>query len=182
MINRKIAISAVSILSAVTMLGSSAFAVFSSQATNNNNSFGTGTLVLQINGQSPTSTGIINVTGKMPGDTVSGALELHNNGSVPASSVQVTGFTLGGNTELAPKLNVVFFADTNANGIQDNGEASLGASTMDNVVWNGYTLPGVTLSANSSYHLGMSVNFDQSADSTLQNKSMTFTVGFQANQ
>lgn len=183
MINRKIAISAVSILSAVTMLGSSAFAVFSSTNTNQSNSFGTGTLILQINRTAPTSTGVINVSGKMPGDVVSGALNLHNSGTVPAGSVSVTGIALSGDTPLANDLSLRFFRDDNANGIFDGTDAYLtGSAHLSDGVWTGLTLPTVSISAASSYHLGAEITFDSGAPNSDQGKTVNFDIGFQANQ
>lgn len=181
--NRKIIISGISIVSALTLMVGGAFAAFSSANTNTGNTFGAGTLSLQINTQTGTSTGVFSVTNATPGVAVSQDLLLKNGGSVDASSVQVSGITLGGvNPELAGDVTLVFFHDTNANGVLDGGETVLGTAHLNDGVWTGYTLPGVALSAGGTYELGAQVTLDLTAPNSDQGKNMTFDLGFQANQ
>lgn len=177
-----------SLLLIVTVVGvgvTGAYAAFSSQASNTGNTFGTGTLNLVINpGASPFPSPIFTVADAKPGDVFDQEIVLANTGSIPAGSVQTTLPSLSGNSELASVLTIRYYDDSTGSvaGSFDAGDTILGTEHLDNAVWNGYTLPGISISAGGSKAIRALLTFDAGADSTYQGKSMTFSLGFQANQ
>lgn len=184
MINRKIAMSAMSILTALSLTGATAFAAFTSQATSSNNTFGSGDLVLRINTVAGVNTTpIFSVPSATPGQSFDQKMTLQNTGSVPAATVNVVSIGLGGpNNDLADKLTLNLFNDANDNGIFDGGDTSLGSGHLSDPTWAGFTLPGVALGSGGTYNLGARVTFDADADNTYQGKSVSFSLAFQANQ
>ena len=184
MINRRIIASGLSIVSALAVMGGATFAFFSSSATSNANTFGTGDLVLKINGAAGIATGPFAVTGAAPGTSSTQKLKLSNTGSVAASSVKVNLITMGGaNPTLGDVLTLEFFNDANDDGIQDGGETVLGTAHLTDGVWTNYTLPGVTVAGSGgTYNLGATVTFDSGADNSYQGNNATFSIEFVATQ
>ncbi len=183
MLNRKIAISLITIVAALALTAGGTFALFNSTATNAGNTFGTGALTLSINTVAGTSTGVFSVASAIPGQTFNQALTLKNEGNVPASSVKVSGITLGGNSEIADKLMLQLYLDTNANNVYDSGaDTSLGTGALNDPSWTGFVLPGVTLAGGASSPVRAQLTFDSTADNTYQGKSVTFDLGFMATQ
>lgn len=183
--NKRIVLGAFSILASLGMMASAAFAAFTASATNTGNTFGSGSLALNLIPKGGTvSTPVFNITsGAAPGATFTQDIELSNTGNIDASSVQLTGITLGGpNTDLAGKLTLLLFNDANDDGIQQGGEATLGTAHLNDPVWSAFTLTGVALPHNGTVHIGAVLTFDQTADNTFQGKTVNFNLGFQANQ
>lgn len=176
--------SAISILSAFAMLGGSAFAVFSSSASNNGNTFGSGNLVLQINSAGGTSsTPVFTIPSAAPGDFFEQKLKLHNSGTVTASAVKLSSIALGGaNTELASVLTLELFNDANDNGALDGGETVYGSGHLDDPAWTNFTLTGVTLPGGGTSNLAAKLTFDSGAGDTFQSKSMSFNFNLLASQ
>ncbi len=181
--NKKILFSGISILASLSIAVGGAFAAFSSVNTNAGNTFGAGTLVLSINTQTVTSTGVFGVTNAAPGQSFSQKLTLKNEGSVNASSVAVSSIAISGtNPELAGDVTLLLFNDVNDNGVFDAGDVSLGSGHLNDPSWVGFTLAGITLPAGGTYHLGGQVTLDLGAPNTDQGKSMSFNLALQANQ
>lgn len=181
--NRKIALSAISIVGALSIMSGATFAAFTSDASNNGNTFGAGDMVLRINGQAGSgSTPVFGVAGAVPGNSYTQKLTLVNDGPT-ASFVKVVSIDLGGaNTDLANKLTINFFNDIDDNGVFDPGEADLGSAHLNDAGWTNFTLPGVTISAGGTYRLGAKLTFDADADNTYKGKSMVFNLNFQEGQ
>lgn len=183
--NTRILLSVMTILGVVALAGTGAYAAFSSQASNAGNTFGTGTLNLVINpGASPFPSPVFTVANAAPGATFDQEIVLANTGTVPAGSVATVTPTFSGNSELASVLTIKYYDDSTGSiaGSFDGTDTVLGEAHLDNAVWNGYTLPGITIPASGSKAIRALLTFDSSADSSYQAKSMTFTLGFQANQ
>ncbi len=183
MLNRKIAISAVSIVACLAMLGGSAFAAFSSTNTNTGNTFGAGNMVLRINTQVSPSTGVFTIPSAAPGDVFSQKLTLQNTGTVDANFVKVGSIAIGGaNPGLAAKLNLMLFKDANDNGVFDAGDTSLGSGALDDPTWANFVLSGATLPAGGSYNLAAQLTFDPTTDDSFQGQSVAFNMAFTASQ
>src|SRR5687768_5190779 len=105
--NKKIMMSALSIVSALTIMGGATYAAFTSEAQNEGNTFGSGELVLQINGAGGNgSTPFYAVPAAAPGDSFEQTFVLSNSGGVDASVVRLDQIDLGGNTELGDVLTL----------------------------------------------------------------------------
>ncbi|PIY94399.1 MAG: hypothetical protein COY68_02455 [Candidatus Levybacteria bacterium CG_4_10_14_0_8_um_filter_35_23] len=184
MINRKILVSGISILSALALMGGTAFALFTSAASNNGNTFGAGTLVLNIKGvPGSASTPVYTITNGTPGTFTDATMDLSNTGSIGASSVQVTSIGVGGNATLQGKLLLTIAIDNNNNGVLDGGDAILGGPTaINDSGWTNFTLPGLTLPALGTAQIVTRLSFDSSADDSLQGQSANFNINLQANQ
>lgn len=184
--NPRILMSVLTILGVVALAGTGAYAAFSAQASNEGNTFGTGTLTLVINpNASPFPSPIFTVAGAKPGDTKDQSIQLKNTGTVDATVVKTTLPLTSGNSELANVLSIKYYVDSGIAGTPDAFDGTdtvLGEATLDNAVWNGYTLPGITIPAGTSTTIRALLTFSQSADDAYQNKNMTFSLGFQANQ
>lgn len=181
--NRSILLGLISIFATVAIVGGSAFALFSSAASNTGNTFGAGTLVLKINGSGPTSTGVFDVPSASPGQFFEQKLTLSNTGSIDASSVKVASIGVGGtNPELAGVLTLKLFNDLDNSGTFNSGDVTLGEAHLNDAAWTNFTLPSANLGAGGTYLLGGRLTFDSTADDTFQGKSATFDLNFQANQ
>lgn len=181
MINKKIMMSGVSIVAALSMMTGSAFALFTSSASNNGNVLGAGNLVLSINTQAPISTGVFNVSSIIPGQSVTQTLTLKNEGSVDASNIIVQGIDINGGT-LGPALNMELFLDNNNDGQVDVGDTPLGGpAALNSGAWTGYST-GLPLPAGQFKNVLVRITFDSNADNSFQGANVNFDINLQANQ
>lgn len=95
MINRKIAFSALSIVSALSLMTGATFAFFSNTATSSANTFSAGSLNLQIDDEDEAVTESVTAslvgTNMLPGGTpIAGFVSLHNGGTVNIAEVEMT--------------------------------------------------------------------------------------------
>ena len=180
--NRRILFSLVSICSVVGMVSGSALAAFTSSASNNGNTFGAGSLVLSINAAlGASSTPVFTVTNAAPGDVSPiQTLTLKNEGSVAASTVTLTGITVGGNTTLADNLILELAVDDNGNGLIDGGE-TVGTFPLTNSFWTPRPL-GFGLAGGASKSVLVRITFDIAAPDAVQGVSTSFNFNFQASQ
>lgn len=119
--NSKIALSGLSILSALALMAGGTFAFFSDTNSSTANTFTTGTLELQLDDvdeevTSNTISGSIGGANMFPGSSVNGFISVHNSGSLPMSKV-------------------VFGANQTSN--EDNGDGSNLADVLDLTVETG---------------------------------------------
>jgi len=198
--NTKIAMSAMSILTSLALVGGATFAAFTDQASSTGNTFGTGSLNLQLddtNEVTPveTVTASIAGTGMVPGGTaVNGFISAHNGGTTPIAKVlfganQTAG--AGGAFNIADKLNLTVKTDptdsTCASGADQTGAIAtqLGDGfsplTMSELVAADYdALSG--LAASSTYYVCLTAVLDSSADNNYQNLNGTFDFVFTGSQ
>lgn len=90
--NSKIAMSAISIMASLTIMGGATFAFFSDSGSSTGNVFNSGSLVMALSDDNQTNE--VNVSGtwglaSAPGDTFSGDLKIKNTGSVPANHIEL---------------------------------------------------------------------------------------------
>jgi len=205
MINKKIALSLLSIVSALVIVGGATFAFFSSSATSESNLFGAGDLVLQlddVNESTPvgTVTASIGASDFAPGADVDGFISLHNDGSIGIAEVEfgatVTETNDGGAaSNLADVLLLKVEVDTNTgtNGVCDtpsditaamdlavgNNDGTLRLSELDGDVYDAITpglAPGVTRD------LCINVEFESTAGDEYQNDAISVDFDFTGNQ
>lgn len=191
--NTKIALSALSILSALALMSGATFAFFTDSGTSSGNVFTTGSLDLQLSNNGTTFTDNVSATfggtNMVPNGTpVVGTLTLKNNGTVNASTVGIAvanviteGTGPGAvTTNPMPKyLRVTALTyggadilpsqtpDSNGNGFVD----------LEDLQTNG--IKGLSgIDATLTKALGMSVQLDTTAPNDLQGDSVstTFTV------
>lgn len=92
MINKKILISAMSIVTSLAMLGGATFAFFSDTATSNGNTFSAGTFDLNVSDDnegfgSAVTASMVTPAGWAPGDVSGGFICFKNNGSVDIQQI-----------------------------------------------------------------------------------------------
>src|SRR3989344_5985995 len=94
MINKKILISAMSIVTSLAVVGGATFAFFSDAGSSTDNIFSTGNLDMQLSNDNSTFTNDVAATfglaGAAPGDTFDDTLFVRNTGTVPANHIEVT--------------------------------------------------------------------------------------------
>jgi len=98
MINKKITMSMLSIVTALTLTGGATYAFFSDTASSTGNTFGAGNLNLQIanpvGGFAENVTATFNVTDLVPGQTRARTMSFNNNGTTPIVEIAM-GLTAG---------------------------------------------------------------------------------------
>lgn len=193
--NKQILLGLLSIFAVVALVGGTTFALFQSNASNNGNTFGAGTLVLNIkDAPGSTSTPLFTVTKAMPGDSFTQVIKLSNtgniairNGSLILTKIDLT--PTPASPDLGGKLNLELWKDNNNNGIIEpgaGGDTLIGAiQPLTNSLWTGLDL-GFGLSAfgeaGASQNVIAKITFDTSADSTYQSASDTFNFNFTSEQ
>jgi predicted ribosomally synthesized peptide with SipW-like signal peptide len=190
MINKKIAISSLSILAALSLMGGATFAAFSSSATSANNTFSAGTVALLLSdsvvngGTAETDQATVQssfgASGLMPGEcTGPQTLSVENSGTIDGT-VTVTGNNTNG--AMSPYLRVasltfsgdpVPFGTVNTNG-------NLFADLQDFAANS--PLAAGALAAESTEDLVMDVCLDESAPNSLQGASNNFSLTVTLNQ
>ncbi len=167
MINRKIAMSAMSIVTALALAGGATFAFFSDAGSSTDNVFNSGTLVMALSDDNETNE--VNVSGtwglaSAPGDTFTGDLLIKNTGSVPANHIElkfanvvtdsVTPPGNDGSTAMDTVIEITLFewdsdgdgttdvtipiTDINGNGIKDLDDLETQvADDFDNLLFSG---------------------------------------------
>lgn len=201
--NSKIALSGLSILAALTLVGGATFALFSDVASSQDNTFATGNADLVI-AQGDISPGAytsdipapaVSESAIAPGFTKAYPFWLKNNSTSAISLNLETTFNdvviLGGNAELANQLTAQFTcqSDTNNDGSLDTTIATSGTFTINQ--WDAGSAPLGTLGLNDGDSNGtgsdearcvMTVNLPSSADNTLAGSSLSFDGIFNATQ
>jgi spore coat-associated protein N len=184
--NRKIIFSSMSIVAALSLMGGSAFAAFTSSASNTGNTFGAGSITLTLNGQSGSgSTALFTLSNKVPGDSSLQSIVLANAGNVNSASTKVTAVTsnsTGGTNSvvLGDKLMLTLFDDANSNDAVDSGE-ELASYALTDSSWTNKDL-GFGLNAGDSKPVKAKLVFDSSAGNDYQGASTTFSISFQTSQ
>lgn len=182
--NTRIAISGLSIVASLALVTTGAYAMFSSSASNNGNTFGSGTLTLKINGQTPTSTNVFSVTGAAPGSTSSTQnLQLQNTGTVAAASSKLTGITVTplSSPNLGDVVTLELWKDSNDDGIINGSDTLIKSAHLTDGSWTNLDL-GSPLPALGHQNILARLTFDSGANDTYQNGNVSFDLGFQANQ
>lgn len=165
------------------LMGAGTFAAFSSSASNNGNTFGSGTLVLAIDGFGGSgSPAKFTVSEAKPGDVNVQVIDLSNVGSIGAGSVTLTGI---GVTPAGPSLGDVLtlelFNDVDNSGTINGGDIAIGTAHLTDSGWTNLPL-GFGLPASGHHKVIARLTFDSAANDSYQNQSVSFNFNFVANQ
>lgn len=198
MVNRKIFLSTMSILSALVLMGGAAFAFFSNSGTSSDNVFASGSLDLKLddNDQSFTdNVGLsINATNLAPGGSFTDSISLHNGGTIAIAEVelaanQTSNSNNADGSNLADVLDLTVVTGANSTcttGATDHTAAialALGDNvaplTLTEVVNADYdALPGL----GSDYWMCLTSTMRSTAGNEYQGDSITADFIFTANQ
>lgn len=202
--NRRIAISAMSILASLAMLGGATFAFFSDSATSSGNIFSAGTLDLHLDdNDEPFSDSVslsLNATNLAPGGSFTDFISLHNGGTIPAAEVefgadQTSNSNGGDGSDLADVLDLTVMTgpDRVCTGGADHTPAIAGAIgngslplTLTELVSTDYdALPGLAADnpgTTDEYFLCLTATMQSGAGNQYQGDSKTVNFVFTANQ
>lgn len=176
-----------SIFVVVGLVAGVSYALFSSQASNTGNTFGAGTLTLNvIPGLTPTPGPAFTVSGAKPGDSFTQVLNLTNTGSINATSVKLLSIGLTPSPtpppNLGSQLNLELWNDVNDNGVKDGGDTQIGLTKpLTDAQWTNLSL-GFGILAAGHHKVIAILTFDSTADNTYQGLSASFDFNFQADQ
>jgi hypothetical protein len=189
LMNGKILGSIFSIVVALALVSTSAYAVFTSAATNPDNHFGAGTLTLLINDKEGSlSTPIFDVHDLKPGQSSAvQSLVLKNSGSVDIGEVKLLGITVTPSPTPPPNLGdqvrLVLWDDSTANNVIDAGETVYGDADLTNSGWNNLVLTGITIPASGGTKtIKAKLTFESGAGNEYQGTNVNFSLNFQASQ
>lgn len=206
MINRKIATSAISIVTALALMGGATFAFFNSTATSANNTFTSGTLDLFVDDDNESAVdnsviGSISASNFAPGQTVNGFVSLHNPGSLAIAEIELTADTSetadpGADSDMRDVLNLTVLLDdtttpdsacaggtdltTTIEGVVGDGDATLTLAEFDNGTDDYDALQGLT--AGQTRNVCFAVEFDSDAGNIYEGDAVNTTFTFTANQ
>lgn len=195
--NTRIALSTLSILAALGLMGGSAFAFFSNTGTSSSNTFSTGTLdlVLSDTGTGP-ETDQDSVTASFGGTLSPGTctgnqtLNLKNVGTIAANhaEVKLANVVTDANGDANPDIDAFLrintltydgvdvtpqFGNTNGTAFRDLGDWAASPAALDNLA---------LIDLNVNHPLVLDVCLDSSAGNTLQGDSVTSTFTVNLNQ
>jgi hypothetical protein len=185
--NKSIVFGIVTTFAVLAIIGGVAFANFSSSVSNNANTFGSGTLVLKVNDQAPTSTAVFTLPNEVPGFTATQVLDLKNTGSVGAATTVLTGITVTPHAvgDLGDVLTLSLVKDTDNDGVVDGGEPVILSAHLttggSSSAWTNLPL-GFALPSLGSQKVLATITFDSGAGDAYQGKSVSFDFSFIANQ
>lgn len=190
MINRKIAMSAMSILTALSLTGATAFAAFTSQAQSVGNSFASGNADLQVGADTGSEGTVIfassfaapDYTNLSPGFTGNTDFWIKNNSSSAISLDVVADLANLSETgpELKDNLMISWTCDTDDNGsIGDNTPTS--EFSVNGWITGGNTALG-TLAQGNAIFCRMHAQVPGTAGNDIQGDSLSFDVLYDATQ
>ena len=192
--NKKIAMSALSIVSSLVIMGGATYAAFTTQATLANNTFATGNadlLIANDNSGTPdpfaaTIPGV-DIDGIFPGFTTDKLFWLRNE-SDSAIGLNVRGdlSNLGGafhgtDGSLPDKMRVQFSCDTDGNGLGVGTDTTTGNYTVREWINGGDDAMGV-LAQNQQFLCKMIASLDVNAGNELQDSDISFNAIFNGSQ
>lgn len=175
--NKKILMSGISIISALAMLGGSAFAAFTVNATSNGSTFSSGNPSLQLcNDSSNTAVGCgnqiaspINVSDLIPGTAKTFYFWIYNTGTDTLSPLSAQFAATGGSSALESDLQVTITCD----GYSNNATAGVAAFN----VWESLQSLGGTIAPSTASRCTMTVELP-SGNTTDVNQTLNFNATF----
>ena len=178
-----------SILASLALLGGATFAFFSSAGTSTDNVFGTGTLTLlldDVDDTTPAATidASFGDSSMAPGETTSGFISMHNDGSIDIAEVNLGATeTVSSTPDLAEKLNITSAEiDTVSTCDDDPVDVSSSFTTLAALNSADFDLPSSDIAAGATKYLCMTFELDEGTDDTYQGKSITETFTFIGHQ
>lgn len=188
MINSRIALSIASIAAAGALVIGATFAFFSSTAISTGNVFASGTLTLQVddnNEVTPSASVSSSFGGTLaPGNSTSGLVSLHNDGSIDMAEVHLSATeTVSSSPDLASKLNITSAKIGTESTCTTSPADIIGSfSTLAALNTAGLDLPSSAIAAGATKYLCMTFTLDVGTDDTYQGKTITETFTFVGHQ
>lgn len=174
--------SAMSILTALSLTAGATLAAFTSVASSNGNTFGAGNLTLTVTPSGGVaSSPAFTISNATPGQSFEKVITLSNSGSIAASSVLLKDINIGV-PDLAPKLNLDIYNDVNGNGIIDGGDTLQGSAVINSGAWVNIPLGFGLAALGGSHQIIAKVTLDLATDDSFQGLTTSFNLNFQANQ
>ena len=207
MINKKIAMSAMSIVAALTLAGGATFAFFSDEATRPSNTFGTASMDLELANDGVTFlddvTATFSVSNMIPGQIRAQTITFRNNGTTPIAEIAMKLDATSADdsspdgSDLRNVLNVRVFEGSTADGTNTSCTGGTEVtSTIETAVqnngtpltftdWNGDTYDSLSLPIPvglSTQNLCVAVELEPTANNDYQGDSANATFTFVAHQ
>lgn len=204
--NKKIALSAASILTSLALMSGAAFAFFSDTATSTNNTFGAGSLDLDISntnsGFADDTSATFTVSNMIPGQIVAQDIFLTNAGSTAIAEVEMglsstatddAGLPLDG-SDLRDVLELRVFSSGTASGNSCSGTEVTsvidtavdptpdGILTMSDFTGDTYDALAIALAPAGTDSVCIEVKMTSTAGNIYQGDSATATFSFTGNQ
>jgi hypothetical protein len=185
--NKKIIMSALSIVSALTITGGATYAAFFAEASNTGNSFASGELTMDLLVDGSNATPAFSITNAKPGDVFDKQITLRNTGSMAATSTSIIGVestSAPTSPDLSDKLLLTIYNDLTGNGLDGGDPIIKGPLALNDVAWETSQTLGFGLASGLGTHAVIArVTFDPTADNTYQGKSTgLFKFNFRADQ
>lgn len=184
MINRKIAMSLLSIVAALSVVGGAAYAAFSATSSSNGNAFSAGTLTLTVTPAGGTvSSPAFTFSNIAPGDEFTKSISLANTGTVNSTTTVLESISITGNsaTNLGDKLNLEIWNDVDNNGLISPGDTLQGSGAVTSPAWTNIPL-GFGINALGAHQVIAKITFDPTADNSYQSTNVTFNLNFKTSQ
>ncbi|OGH04591.1 MAG: hypothetical protein A2W22_04985 [Candidatus Levybacteria bacterium RBG_16_35_11] len=207
--SRRIALSILSIVASLAIVGGATYAFFSATATSSSNTFASGTLTLNLDDVNESAVdnsviGSISASNFAPGQSVNGFVSLDNPaGGIDIAEVEMTMDTSetadpGADSDLRDVLNLTVLLDDNTPDSLCSGGTDL-TTTIDSQVGNNAApltlgefdngtdefdafLTGVGLPDGTARNVCFTVTFDSGAGNIYQGDAVDTTITFTANQ
>jgi hypothetical protein len=176
---------AASITAALALMGGATVATFSATASNTGNTFGAGTLHLSLKELNKTlGTPIFTWTNAKPGDSVTQIIDLSNDGTINATTLQLSSISVTptpGTHDVSAVLTLTVWNDLNQNGLMDGGsETVYKTAKLNDPSWSNLAVGDLTTTLHR--YLGAQLTFDSTASNDYQGEGANFGFSFIASQ
>lgn len=182
MITKKIAISLLSIVTALTLTGGATYAFFSDSATSGNNAFATGTLNINIDQSGGIFENSTPITGWQPGEERFVRFDITNDGSLPVILRAAATGTWDIGALDATKVQVVKVEFWNGSAWQQIAAAAEGLTGFVYYSPDGTNLHLFTLAGGARKEFRLTVKLDESADDAYQGRTFNASITAEARQ
>lgn len=185
--NKKIAMSTLSIFAALTIMGGATYAAFTSTDTNDGNTFASGELTLDVQVGGNSVTPAFAVTNAAPGQSFTQVINLINTGTLGSTStvLQDIVFTIPSATvpDLADKLDLEIWDDVNGDGLLDGGDLLKGSAPLNSPAWSNIDLGFGINPSGGNHQVIARITMNAGADNTYQGTDAgTFQFMFTTSQ
>lgn len=179
---KRIIASLITVVATAALMAGATFAYFSSSASNTGNTFGSGTLILDVNkfgSEAPTPA--FTVSNAAPGYTETQFIKLKNTGTIAAASTKLLSIETGTTPNLGDVLTLTLYNDVDNDATFSAPDTLIGTGHLNDSVWTNLSL-GFGLTAGGSHNIIAVITFDSTAGDSYQDKSVSFNFNFQADQ
>lgn len=183
--NKKIMMSALSIVSALTIMGGATYAAFTGTDSVVGNTFAAGSLTLDATVGGNSTSPAFTITNAAPNQSFTQPINLVNTGSVSSSSTKLTDidFTVAAsNPDLGDVLDLEIWDDTNKNGVIDGSDVLKGSAPLNSPAWSNIDL-GFGIASGDSHQVIAKITMNAGAGDNYQGANAgTFSFVFTTSQ